>query len=194
MKTLLPLVSEVYEASRPEDGIAVASEKFLIDRAKAGDLRSFHTLYLQYVDRIYGLCWRLSGDRFSAEELTQETFIQVWKALRRFRGHSAFSTWLHRIAVNVALSERRRELRRLPHALEGGEGRQVSEAPADPGVSFDLERAITSLPDGARQVFVLHDVEGYKHEEVAALCHMAVGTSKAQLHRARRLLRERLSL
>lgn len=172
----------------------VSPEERLIDEARAGDLRAFQTLYRRHVDRVYGLCWRLTGDRSCAEELTQETFIQAWKTLGGFRGQSALATWLHRIAVNVALAERRRELRRLPTSGQNHEVEATSVQAVDPGIGLDLENAIAALPDGARQVFVLHDIEGYKHDEIATLCHFAIGTSKAQLHRARRLLRERLSL
>ena len=135
-----------------------------------------------------------------AEELTQNTFVRAWENLGSFRGESAFSTWLHRLAVNENLGQRRstgRRERRVfttdqPEEHEGGPA-AAPQAAAHPPARMDLDRAIAQLPEGARQVFVLHDVEGYQHEEIATLTGIAAGTSKAQLHRARRLLREALS-
>jgi RNA polymerase sigma-70 factor, ECF subfamily len=162
--------------------------------ASPGDEAAFERLYRAHVGRVYALCLRMSGDPVHAEQLVQDVFVQAWRRLGTFAGHSAFSTWLHRLAVNVVLMDRRaagRRERRVqttddPIAAEGP-GR---EPPA--GLRLDLERAIAALPEGAREVFLLHDVEGYRHEEIAEIVGIAVGTSKAQLFRARRLLREKL--
>ena len=168
----------------------------LVRRAQAGDQAAFHELYRQHVGRVYAVCLRLSADAVRAEELTQDAFVRAWERLRTFRGESAFSSWLHRLAVNVFLAARRAERRRTervmtsddPAALDRGAG----EGGAAPGLGIDIERAIAALPAGAREVFVLHDVEGYQHREIAELVGIAEGTSKAQLFRARRLLRELL--
>ncbi len=166
----------------------------LVRRAQAGDAHAFEELYRRSAGRVYALCLRLTGDAVRAEELTQDVFVRCWERLRSFRGDSAFASWLHRLAVNVVLmaarSERRRERRVTPAGdpaeLEG------SGHVTDPGTRLDLEAAIRRLPPGAREVFVLHDVEGYGHAEIADVAGIATGTSKAQLHRARRLLREML--
>ena len=166
----------------------------LVARAQAGDQTAFRELYRQHAGRVYALCLRLTGDPRDAEERTQDVFVRLWDKLRSFRGESAFSSWLHRLAVNVVLNERRatgRRERRImpaedPAALEKQRGTPME------GLSIDLERAIAELPDGAREVFVLYDIEGYGHGEIAALTGIAEGTSKAQLFRARRLLREKL--
>ena len=164
-------------------------------RAQRGDLAAFEELYREYVGRVHALCLRLAGDRRRAEELTQDVFVQAWQKLGTFRGESAFASWLHRLAVNVFLVDvrgiRRREARVVgveePGALErGGPMRGDAEA------RIDLERAIATLPPGARTALVLHDIEGYRHDEIARLTGVAVGTVRAQLHRARRLLMQRL--
>jgi RNA polymerase sigma-70 factor (ECF subfamily) len=167
----------------------------LVDRAIAGDVDAFEALYRQSVGRVHGLCLRMCGDRSLAEELTQEAFVRAWQKLPSFRGDSAFSTWMHRLTVNVVLGHRRSAGRRQNRETAAGE-EWYSEGVATrerPGVSMDLERAIAGLPIGARTVFVLHDVEGYKHTEIARVAGMAVGTSKAQLSRARQLLRKALA-
>jgi len=140
------------------------------------------------------LCLRLTGDAGTAEERTQDVFVRAWDKLRSFRGESAFSTWLHRLAVNVVMNERRTTIRReqrvtpvaTPEVLERGRGEGTA------GLNIDLERAIAALPEGAREIFVLYDIEGYSHAEIAAMTGIAEGTSKAQLFRARHLLREKL--
>ncbi len=169
-----------------------SAEAHLVSRARAGDVRAFELLYRRHAGRIHAVCRRIAGNASDAEEFTQKAFVQAWESLPRFRGESGFGTWLHRIAVNVAFAHRRRALREAENMQYAGE--TAPAAGNDPGGGMDIERAVAALPDGAREVFVLHDVEGYKHEEIAALTGIAVGTSKAQLHRARNLLRERLSL
>jgi RNA polymerase sigma-70 factor (ECF subfamily) len=162
--------------------------------AQQGDVAAFERLYRENVDRIYALCLRMSGDSGRAQELAQDVFVRAWEKLGSFEGKSAFSTWLHRLAVNVVLGNRRAEGIRIGKVF-GTDDLEAYETPTrtpDPGQTLDLERAVALLPPGARAVFVLHDVEGYKHEEIAELHGIAVGTCKAQLHRARRLLREAL--
>jgi RNA polymerase sigma-70 factor, ECF subfamily len=136
------------------------------------------------------------GDRSHAEELTQDVFVRAWSKLDQFRGEAAFGTWLHRLAVNVVLNARKTEGRnRARFDDEGGEAIDAlpqSGSVSLPGASIDLEAAIVMLPPGARRIFVLHDVEGYKHEEIAEMLGITAGGSKAQLHRARHLLREAL--
>lgn len=166
----------------------------LVRRAQAGDRGAFQRLYEDHVGRVYALCLRLTGDPEDAMERTQDAFVRAWGKLRSFRGEAAFSTWLHRLAVNVVLSDRRsagRRERRIDAAAAEA-GPRVQPAPKA-GLGVDLERAIARLPPGARAVFVLYDVEGYCHEEIAEMSGIAIGTSKAQLHRARKLLREALS-
>jgi RNA polymerase sigma-70 factor (ECF subfamily) len=165
-----------------------------VARAQAGDQVAFRELYRQHAGRVYALCLRLTGDAGAAEERTQDVFVRLWDKLGSFRGESAFSSWLHRLAVNVVLNERRttgrRERRVTPAADPAAFERQRGSSTE--GLSIDLERAIAELPEGAREVFVLFDIEGYGHAEIAQLTGIAEGTSKAQLFRARRLLREKL--
>jgi RNA polymerase sigma-70 factor (ECF subfamily) len=161
--------------------------------AATGDRHAFERLYRQNVDRVFSVCVRMVGDRGLAEELTQDVFVRAWEKLSLFRGESAFSTWLHRLAVNVVLNRRKSDGLRRSHYDSDDD--TVASAPARhhaPGDRMDLEAAIATLPPGARRVFVLHDVEGYKHEEIAEMLGITSGGSKAQLHRARMLLRERL--
>ncbi len=167
----------------------------LVERARAGDDRAFEALYRAHVGRVHALCLRLVGETQAAQELTQDVFVRAWEGLSSFRGESAFSSWLHRLAMNVFLGQRRSSGRRERRVFPTDEPARL-EGPGEthqPGTGLDLERAIADLPKGARVVFVLHDVEGYQHAEIAHMVGIAVGTSKAQLFRARRLLREALS-
>ena len=176
-----------------EDTEGVVADE-VVRRAQEGDVAAFEQLYRDNVNRVYALCLRISADPAKAEELTQDVFVRAWQRLGSFKGKSAFSTWLHRLAVNVVLGERRSEGIRVARVF-GTDDLSIYETGGkvpDPGDRMDLERAIAKLPPGARSVFVLHDVEGYKHEEIAEMHGSAVGTCKAQLHRARRLLREAL--
>ena len=171
-----------------------AAEWRLVQDAQAGDLAAFERLYRENERRVFALCMRLSSDPALAEELTQEVFIRAWRKLGSFRGQSAFSSWLYPLTVNVALTERRSRRRRLARIVPTEDGTTLeSPTPATtPEAGFDLEKAMAGLPPGARRVFVLHDVEGRTHEEIGSLLGLAAGTSKAQLHRARKLLREAL--
>jgi RNA polymerase sigma-70 factor (ECF subfamily) len=162
----------------------------LVSRARGGDWQAFEQLYRTHVGRIHAICRRMTGSPQRAEELTQETFVRAWQGLATFRGEEAFQPWLRRVAVNLVVGEWRRRRRWREQSAD-----DLPEGPArsgQPGLSLDLEQAIAALPERARAVFLLHDVEGYGHDEVAALLEIASGTSKAQLHRARRLLREAL--
>lgn len=166
--------------------------------AATGDRGAFERIYRTHVNRVFSVCVRMSGDRVFAEELTQDVFVRAWSKLSLYRGESAFSTWLHRLAVNVVLNARKTEGRRRSRFAAEGEGEDMGSTmpalarPATPGIAIDLEAAVAMLPPGARRVFVLHDVEGYKHEEIATMLGITSGGSKAQLHRARMLLREAL--
>ncbi|MFN2422086.1 MAG: RNA polymerase sigma factor [Gemmatimonadota bacterium] len=162
-------------------------------RARTGDRAAFEALYRAHVGRVYAVCLRLSGDRVRAEELTQDAFVLAWRRLASFRSESAFGSWLYRIAVNAALGERRATGRREQRVLPFADPPHGRVDPGDAATGIDLERAIAGLPVKARSVYVLHDIEGYRHEEIATMTGVAVGTSKAQLHRARRLLREALT-
>ena len=177
-------------------GLAVSAaggvdDRLLVRRAQGGDLAAFEALYRANVGRVHAVCRRLAGHAALAEELTQEAFVRAWRRLATFRGESSFATWLHRVAVNAFLDHcRGRDVRRESAGEDGDAALAAMSTAHDPGAGIDLERAISLLPSGARTVFVLHDVEGFEHGEISAMTGIAVGTSKAQLHRARRLLRE----
>ena len=165
----------------------------LVRRAGQGDEAAFESLYRAHAGRVYALCLRMLGDPVHAQELVQDVFVQAWRRLETFGGQSAFSTWLHRLAVNQVLMERRGAERRSRRVVAQDSGAHDGPAAAPPeGLRLDLERAIAALPEGAREVFLLHDVEGYSHEEIGQIVGIASGTSKAHLFRARRLLRETL--
>ncbi len=166
-----------------------------IRRAQAGDVDAFELLYREHAGRVYALCLRLkAGDSSDATELMQDVFIRAWRRLGTFRGDSAFSSWLHRLTVNTMLENARSDRRRITRVLPMDDTSRLEGAARSSGVDLrmDMENAIASLPKGARLAFVLHDVEGYQHQEIAERLSVSVGTVKAQLHRARRLLRERL--
>ena len=190
------------DAASPE---AEPLDHRLARAAAAGDAPAFEQLYRLNVDRIHGLCLRLChGDASRAEQATQDAFVRAWEKLASFRGESRFSTWMHRLTVNVVLGEHRL-LRRWVSFEDEVQSSQDGESdghgldPIEPvrqddiGTRIDLERALAKLPKGARTVLLLYDVEGYQHEEISELTGIAVGTSKAQLHRARRLLQALLA-
>lgn len=170
-----------------------ATEWELVRRAQDGDRSSFEKLYRLNAGMVYALSLRLTRRPPEAEEMTQEVFVRAWQKVDTFRTPGHFGAWLKRVAVNLAISSRRATARR-------GEPQPLFEdylAPAatrgpspTPAAQVDLERAIASLPEGARTVFVLHDIHGYRHNEIAEMTGVAQGTTKAQLHRARRRLRE----
>ena len=167
----------------------------LARRAAAADVPAFEALYRRHHRRVHGVIVRLVGQAGArAEDLTQEAFVRAWQALPSFRFESAVSTWLHRLAVNTALMELRAR-RSRPLAEDDEDALESLSTPDTAGhavLGRDLERAVATLPPRARAVLVLHDVEGWKHEEIAEELGMAVGSSKAQLHRARGLMRTRI--
>jgi len=186
-------------------------ERALVRLASAGDEPAFERLYRTHSGRVFALCLRMSGSRQHATELTQDVFVHVWQRLGTWRGESALASWIYRLTVNLVLSNVRGEQRRQKHEMneeEQAESREHPPAyrghpaensavgahvrPASVGDAIDLERAIAALPTGARTVFVLHDVEGYQHGEIAKMTGTAEGTCRAQLHRARKLLIEAL--
>lgn len=174
-------------------GPAVSIEALVRD-ARDGDRGAFEALYRRTSDRVYALCLRMSGDVDRAEELVQDVFVRVWEKLPTFRGDSRFTTWLHRLTVNLVLQERRGRGRRRAREIESDDlDRYGQEARrAMPGTRVDLERAIAALPEKARQVLVLRDIEGYKYAEIASMTGVSLGTVKAQIHRARNLVKEAL--
>jgi RNA polymerase sigma-70 factor (ECF subfamily) len=171
--------------------------------AAAGDRSAFERVYRAHCDRVYSVCMRMTADAAQAEELTHDTFVRAWAKMSLFRGESSFATWLHRLAVNVVLNAHKGEGRRRRLVSLTGEGESEDSgggmaalaAPSlfAPGEWLDIEAAIAGLPPGARRVFVLHDVEGYRHEEIGTMLGITSGGSKAQLHRARMLIREALN-
>ncbi len=163
-----------------------------IRKAQTADSAAFEALYRMHVDKVYGLCLRMTGDVAEAEDCTQDTFIQAWSKLNKFRGESAFSTWLHRVAVNTVLGRMRKSRREQDRIRAVTEVSQTPQTIGDSSGLRDLEQAIDELPSGARHVFVLHAVYGYSHDETSGMLGIAAGTSKAQLHRARRLLAQQL--
>ena len=166
----------------------------LVKQAQSGDSRAFEALYRRLVGRIYALCLRMARDTQRAEELTQDVFVRAWERLGSFRGESKFTTWLHRLAVNVVLQEGRTKGRRESREeLVGDPSEYLGRVKVEfPGTRIDLERAIASLPEGARTVVVLRDIYGYKYDEIAQMQGVALGTVKAQIHRARKMMREKL--
>jgi len=177
---------------------AAETDNGLVRAAVGGDMHAFEAIYRRHASRIHGVIQRLVGGQgVRADDLTQEAFVRAWQALPKFRFESAFSTWLHRLEGNTALMELRS--RRSQPLFDDDEDRLDDLGMADSAghqtaLSLDLERAVATLPPRARAVLVLYDVEGWKHEEIASELGMAVGSSKAQLHRARQLLRERLGV
>ena len=172
---------------------AAAEPDGLIAAAAGGDLAAFERLYRQFSPRVFGLCLRLTGQREAAEDCTQESFVAAWRALAGFERRSRFSTWLHRIAVHTVLA-RRRGLRVEYEVAEPATGLPEVADPGSEAPPLDLERAIASLPDGARHVLVLVGIYGFSHAEAAQALDIAEGTCKAQLHRARGLLAAALGL
>ncbi|HLG15878.1 MAG TPA: RNA polymerase sigma factor [Blastocatellia bacterium] len=171
----------------------------LVRAAASGDAVAFERIYEQHRRRVYSLCARMLGNVEQAEDLTQEVFLQVYRKIGSFRGDSAFTTWLHRLAVNQVLMHFRKRGVKLEHTSEEGDFTNVVETPLQSTRRISmvdrlaLERAIAQLPPGYRTVFLLHDVEGYEHEEISSTLGVSVGTSKSQLHKARMRLRELLS-
>jgi RNA polymerase sigma-70 factor (ECF subfamily) len=176
----------------PGRAVAAAEPVAAVARAAAGDVRAFEELYRAHLPRVHSLVRRMTAGR-DADELTQDVFVRVWQKLGTFRGDSSFATWLHRLAVNVVIERFRTDQTRRARLLDGEEIFDTLAGPAATrDIGIDFEAALEKLPDGAREIFVLHDVEGYKHHEIATLLGISPGTSKAQLHRARMMLRKHL--
>jgi RNA polymerase sigma-70 factor, ECF subfamily len=185
--------SEIALASRPvgTSPTPLEGDERLARRASSGDTTAFELLYRAHVGRVHALCLRLAGDRATAEDLTQEVFVRAWRKLSSFRGDAAFATWLYRLALNLVVSELRSSRGWASPTPAGGAG--VPEPPGRPPapeLGLDLERAIAALPATARAVFVLHDVIGWRHEEIAGVLGIAIGTARVHLHNARARLRE----
>ena len=165
----------------------------LIERARRGDSKAFERLYREHVGRVHGLCLRMTRNPDQAADCAQDTFIKAWKALPKFEARASFSTWLHRIAVNTVLEKRRGPTRAEVLVEDPTEYETDVKAVLDtPVEEEEIEAAIASLPQGARDALVLCGVYGYEHSEAAGMLGIAVGTCKAQLHRARGLLKDRL--
>ncbi len=173
---------------------AIDAETLDVRRAASGDERAFERLYRRHVARVHTLMRRMASPD-AADELTQDVFVRAWDKLATFRAESAFGTWLYRLAVNVVLTRRRSERLERQRFLDDDVAIETHASRSTPaGLALDLEAAIAELPEGARQIFVLHDVEGWTHEEIAAELGLVAGTSKSQLSRARAALRRRLDV
>ena len=197
------------DTARPEpespqaDTVSTSPDLHAIARAQQGDHAAFAELYALHKRRVYSLCLRMLGNPTEAEDLTQEAFLQLYRKIRSFRGDSAFSTWLHRLTVNVVLMNLRRKglnLISLDEALDTAPDSGPIRSFGAPDLHLNgaidrmtLEKAVQDLPAGYRMVFVLHDIEGYEHNEIAAMLECSVGNSKSQLHKARLRLRQTLA-
>ena len=177
------------------------SEAEAIERAKQGDAEAFEVLYNLHKRRVYSLCLRMTANTAEAEDLSQEAFLQLFRKIGTFRGESAFSTWLHRMAVNVVLMRLRKKglsVVPLDETMETDEDSPKKEPGAqDPSLAgavdrLELQRAVEALPPGYRTIFVLHDIEGFEHNEIAEMVGCSIGNSKSQLHKARMKLRDSL--
>lgn len=186
----------IYIEKRVEHHSASSSEQdeeiATISRAQQGDQQAFYQLYQKYHRKVYAICWRMLADKDSAEDVCQEVFVQLWQKITNFRGESKFSTWLHSVTNNIVLGHLRKHKNWLQRifSIEDQTMQDVAVEMEDSSGLTTLDRHIARLPERARLVFVLFAVEGYRHEEIAEMLNMAVGTSKAQYHRAKGLLRE----
>jgi len=188
-------LSEVQDDSEFGRAKRAADERSLVESAARGSAAAFERLYRLHAGKVYGLCLRMTGHRETAEDCTQEAFVQAWRSLPRFEGRASFGTWMHRIAVNAVLGQARRRSERtgVQASIEDELADSLPDGSVgDTGAGMDVEAAIAGLPPGARHVLVLAGVYGYSHEETADMLGVAVGTCKAQLHRARQLLGQRL--
>jgi RNA polymerase sigma-70 factor, ECF subfamily len=184
----LPIGLTAFDAKRAStdrDAMDVA-------RAAKGDVHAFERLYRAHIPRVHGIVRRMAGGQ-DVDELAQDVFVRAWQKLGTFRGESAFTTWLHRLAVNVVLERFRAGSAERSRRVDSDVAFETARSiPLRPDLSIDFEAALERLPAGAREIFVLHDVEGYKHHEIGSLLGISPGTSKAQLHRARMMLRKYL--
>jgi RNA polymerase sigma-70 factor (ECF subfamily) len=190
------MTTETMRVTHQHASAGRSAEQDDVRRAAEGDATAFERLYRTHAARIHSLCRRMAGPE-DADDLTQEVFVRAWRKLASFRGDAAFGTWLFRLGVNVVLARRATmgsyRARFTTEADSAAPLEERGRGPVPVGSRLDLERAIGKLPEGARRVFVLHDVEGYKHEEIAEMLSITAGTSKSQLHRARMTLREHLT-
>ncbi len=180
---------------KPDNATSIIDETDLVRKVQAGDSAAFEHIYEIHVRRIYGLCLRMLSDATLADELTQDIFVRAWEAVGSFKFQSAFGTWLHRLGVNVILGHLRTEKRRTAKVSPVGDQLETFAAEAmqaNPETKIDVERAIAGLPKGAKEVLILHDIQGYRYREIAEMIGTAEGTVKSQLSRARRLVREAL--
>jgi len=170
----------------------LVEEQAIISRAQQGDQQAFYQLYQKYHRKVYAICWRMLADKDSAEDVCQEVFVQLWQKISNFRGDSKFSTWLHSVTSNIVLGHLRKHKNWLQRifSIEDQTIQDVAVEMEDTSELTALDMHIARLPERARLVFVLFAVEGYRHEEISKMLDMAVGTSKAQYHRAKSLLRE----
>jgi RNA polymerase sigma-70 factor (ECF subfamily) len=177
-----------------DDRAAAYEELDDVRSAADGDVAAFERLYRRHVDRVHSLVSRMLDPEL-ADEVTQDVFVRVWHKLGTFRGESAFGTWLHRVTVNLVLGRRKRLGIRRDRYLGDGETvpDRTSGRETRPGLAAEFEAGLRRLPERARDVFVLHDIEGYKHREIAEMLGVTTGTTKAQLHRARMLMRDHVS-
>jgi len=193
--TTFPLWQSAGRVSNETQTTAPASDHALAQLAAGGDKSAFEELYERHQRRVYSLCLRMTGNVAEAEDLAQEAFIQLYRKIGSFRGESAFTTWLHRLTVNQVLMHFRKRGVRFEQTTDDGDVPvqvvQGTENPASMPVvdRIALDRAISQLPPGYRTVFILHDIEGHEHEEIARMLGCSVGTSKSQLHKARMKLR-----
>lgn len=181
-----------------------SNEAELIERAKQGDAQAFQALYEKHKRRVYSLCLRMTANTAEAEDLAQEAFLQLYRKIGTFRGESAFSTWLHRLSVNVVLMHLRKKSLPVISLEESTQGGEEDTPKKDFGAEdlalagsidrLQLQRAVDDLPPGYRTIFVLHDVEGYEHNEIASIVGCSIGNSKSQLHKARMKLRDLLKM
>ena len=192
---------EPYERQRQNSEL---DEAAAIERAKQGDAGAFQALYDKHKRRVYSLCLRMTANVAEAEDLTQEAFLQLYRKIATFRGESAFSTWLHRLSVNVVLMHLRKKGLPVVSLEETTQGAEEDSPKKDFGAEdlalagsidrLQLQKAVDDLPPGYRTIFVLHDVEGYEHNEIAEIVGCSIGNSKSQLHKARMKLRDLLKM
>jgi len=178
----------------PVTASSAQTVEILVRRAQSGDPRAFEEVYRRTADRVYALCLRMCADGEEAAELMQDAYVRAWERLESFRGDSRFTTWLHRLTVNVVLQSRRKKGRRRAREVTDVDLERYGRTAvaAMPGTRVDLERAIAALPEKARAVLVLRDVQGYRYDEIADMTGVSLGTVKAQIHRARKLVQEAL--
>jgi len=191
------------QAGRQRQGVEF-DEALAIERAKSGDALAFQALYDRHKRRVYSLCLRMTANTAEAEDLTQEAFLQLYRKIATFRGESAFSTWLHRLSVNVVLMHLRKKSLPLVSLEETTQGGEDDTPKKDFGAEdlalagsidrLELQKAVNDLPPGYRTIFVLHDVQGYEHNEIAGIVGCSIGNSKSQLHKARMKLRDMLKM